>query len=156
VFLLPGALALETHRSSSAGLIVAVLCALGISALAIFYLARGRGPLIEDDLEGAEFIARFDSLTDARLYPVMWKAGVFTKTRFDERRMEWTITVTPSDWSRRDRASKLDVATRLWNAFQAARAQAGGDPSAAVLVIESGQGDELARCSEDQGTCILK
>ena len=104
----------------------------------------------------ARFIARFDSLTDARLYPTVWRSGTFLKTSFNDTRDEWTLTVSSSDWSRRDEGSKRDLAAMLFSAFQGTRAQAGGDPEEAVLIIVGEKDERLGRASNESGIVIEK
>lgn len=102
----------------------------------------------------ARFVARFDSLTDARLYPTVWRSGTFLKTRFNDARDEWTLTVSSADWERRDEASKRDLAAVLFAAFEGVRAQAGGDPGEAVLIILDEGEESLAKVSEKSGIVI--
>jgi hypothetical protein len=102
------------------------------------------------------FVAGFDSLTDARLYPTVWRSGTFTKTTFDDNREEWTLTVSPEDWRLRDEASKRDLAATLFSAFQGARAQAGGDPDRAILLIENKEGEVLLSVSMESGITVRK
>ena len=100
------------------------------------------------------FIARFDSLKQARLYPTAWRAASFTKASLDENRSEWTLTLGSSDWDLRDEASKIDLMTKLHTTFRAVRAQAGGDPEDARLKIENDDGRILAERSPETGTVI--
>ena len=109
--------------------------------------------LREED-RAVRFVARFDSLTDARLYPTVWRSGTFLKTSFNDARDEWTLTVSSGDWGRRDEASKRDLAAILFSAFKGVRAQAGGDPSRAVLIIRNEDGEVLAKVSEESGIVI--
>lgn len=102
----------------------------------------------------ARFVARFDSLTEARLYPTVWRSGTFLRTSFDEDRNEWTLTVSSGDWERRDDISKKDLAATLFSAFKGVRAQAGGEPDQAVLLILDEDGESLAKVSEKSGTLI--
>jgi hypothetical protein len=112
-------------------------------------------PQREEDRQ-ASFIARFDSLTDARLHPVVWRSGTFTKTGFDENRETWTLTVSSGDWELRDEASKKDLAATLHSTFQSVRAQAGGDPDKAVLVIRNREGEVLLRASAESGVVVRR
>jgi hypothetical protein len=105
--------------------------------------------------EGKRFIAAFDSLTDARLHPMVWRSGAFTRTGFDERRRRWTLTIRISDWERRTPGLKRDLAASLWAAMKGVRAQAGGDPELAELEIIDGDDRRLARCSAEAGVLIL-
>jgi len=100
------------------------------------------------------FIARFDSLKQARLYPTAWRAAPFTKASLDEDRSEWILTLGSSDWERRSEASKMDLMGKLHTTFCAIRAQAGGDPEDAKLIIENDDGKILAECSPGTGTVI--
>jgi hypothetical protein len=104
----------------------------------------------------ARFVAVFDSLTDARLYPTVWHSGQFLKTGFNDDRSEWTLTLSSRDWERRDNASKQDLATLLFTAFKGVRAQAGGDPDQAVLCILDERDQNLARVSETTGIEISR
>ncbi|MGD8628429.1 MAG: hypothetical protein PVH52_05070 [bacterium] len=100
------------------------------------------------------FTARFDSLKQARLYPTAWRAAPFTKASLDEDRSEWTLTLSLSDWDRRNETSKLDLMAKLYSTFSAVRAQAGGDPEDARLRLEDDDGEILAECSTETGTVI--
>ncbi len=102
----------------------------------------------------ARFVARFDSLTDARLYPTVWRLGTFLKTGFDDDRDEWRLTVSSGDWERRDDGSRRDLTATLFSAFKGVRAQAGGEPDQAVLLILDENGENLAKVSEESGTTI--
>ena len=57
------------------------------------------------------FTASFDSLTDARLYPMVWRAGTFLRTSFNDDRSEWTLTVSSGDWGRRNAGSTTSTST---------------------------------------------
>jgi hypothetical protein len=102
------------------------------------------------------FIARFDSLCEAKLYPVVWRSGTFTRTGFDPDRRAWTLTVSSTDWYRRTETSKRDLAARLLTAFRAVRAQAGGDSEDAVLVIKDDNDERVAECTPSGGVKIDK
>jgi hypothetical protein len=116
--------------------------------------AGKRAERMQQAKQHERFIAKFDSLKEARLYPTAWRSGAFTRTRFDDNREEWTLTISSADWERRDEASKVDLVTRLHTTFRGVRAQAGGDPETAILVIESEQEEELAGCSPESGVMI--
>ena len=111
---------------------------------------------VQEHRRTAEFIARFDSLTDARLYPTVWRSGTFVKTSFDDSREAWTLTVSPEDWKRRNEISKKDLAATLFSALQGVVAQAGGDPDRAILEIESDKGEVLIRASRQSGIRVLE
>ena len=131
---------------------VAVAAALLISSRHERGTARIR-PIREAD-RAAAFIAEFDSLTDARLHPIVWHSGTFLKTGFDEKREHWTLTVSSRDWHLRDKSSKQDLGASLLGAFQAARAQAGGDPDRAVLTIEDPDGNIMLEASRATGVVV--
>jgi hypothetical protein len=131
---------------------IAIAAALVIGSRQDRRTARIR-PLREADRAEA-FIARFDSLTDARLHPLAWHSGTFLKTGFDENREHWTLTVSSRDWNHRDRSSKQDLGAILLAAFQAVRAQAGGDPDRAVLTIEDQDGEVTLRASQATGVVV--
>jgi hypothetical protein len=148
--------------SSRLTLIVIAVLVAGIAVAAILFIDSGprRGtakitPLRQADRVAA-FIARFDSLTDARLHPTVWRSGTFLKTGFDENREQWTLTVSPRDWAHRDEASKMDLGATLFSALQAVRAQAGGDPDLAVLVIEDDTGEVVLRASHETGVVVRR
>jgi hypothetical protein len=129
-----------------------------VAALYFYYSEPGPGTAriagLDERARVERFVARFDSLTDARLYPMVWRSGTFLKTSFNDDRSEWTLTVSPADWGRRDSGSKTDLSATLFTAFKGVRAQAGGDPGRAVLVIVSEDGEMLAEVSETSGTLI--
>lgn len=102
----------------------------------------------------ARFVARFDSLTDARLYPTVWRSGTFLKTSFNDARSEWTLTMSSTDWRRRDDASRRDLLATLFSALKGVRAQAGGDPDQAALIIQDEDGKNLAKVSDEDGIVI--
>jgi hypothetical protein len=101
------------------------------------------------------FVAKFDSLCRARLYPTVWRSGAFTQTRFDDRRRQWTLTMRSEDWTRRGEDSKKDLIARLYTTFQGVLAQAGGDPEPAVLVIEDQDGNVLGKGSQPAGAEVF-
>jgi len=143
--------------------VVVIICAVILGAAFAFYryntspeAASRRAAQIRHAEEHELFIARFDSLKQARLYPTAWRAATFTKASLDEDRSDWTLTLGSSDWDRRSEASKMDLITRLHTSFRAVRAQAGGDPEDARLVIEDDDGEILAECSPETGTVIHK
>jgi hypothetical protein len=102
------------------------------------------------------FIAEFDSLSKARLHPVLYRSGTFTSSGFDADRKTWTLTITAADWERRPEASKKDLAARLLTAFSGARSQAGGDPDRAEVIIKYEDGKRVARCTLAGGAKVLK
>lgn len=99
----------------------------------------------EAALEHERFIAAFDSLCTSRLYPTVWRAAAFTTTEFDADRKTWTLTISSRDWDRRSTGSRRDLAGRLLTTFSGVRAQAGGDPKEATLLIRREDGREVAR-----------
>jgi hypothetical protein len=103
-----------------------------------------------------DFIAEFDSLSTARLHPVLYRSGTFTASGFDEDRGIWTVTIAASDWERRPEASRKDLAVNLLNALRAARAQAGGDPDRTEVIIKYDDGTRVARCTPDAGAEVLR
>ena len=146
--------------SRSAAMIGLLLLVIG-GAAAAFYVhysepepGTARIASLGEEDRFARFVARFDSLTEARLYPTVWRSGTFLKTSFDEDRDEWTLTVSSGDWGRRDDDSKKDLAAILFSAFKGVRAQAGGDPDQAVLLVMDEDGESLAKVSEKSGTII--
>jgi hypothetical protein len=145
-------------RASSV-IAVALVIIGGAVAVLFFYHSKpkpgtARIARLQERDRVAAFIARFDSLTDVRLYPVVWRSGTFVTTAFDDSRTEWTLTVSPADWGRRDETSKKDLAATLFSTFQGVRAQAGGDPDQAVLVIESKEGEVFLRVSKQTGITV--
>jgi hypothetical protein len=102
------------------------------------------------------FVAVFDSLYQVRLRPLVWKAATFTAMEFDDARHQWTLTITPSDWNRRNMESKKDLAATLHTALQAVLAQAGGNPQAGVVIIQDENGDRLAKSSDESGTLVYR
>ncbi len=146
--------------SRPATVIAILLVIIGIAVAAFYFYhsepepgtARIAGLREQDRL--ARFVATFDSLTDARLYPTVWRSGTFLRTSFNNDRSEWTLTVSSGDWGRRDDGSKRDLATVLFSAFEGVRAQAGGGPGKAVLLILDEDGESLAKVSEESGTVI--
>lgn len=147
--------------SKTTPIILAVLIA-GIALAAVFLIRSQPRPRTaritpqRQEVRFAAFIAKFDSLTDARLHPVVWRSGTFTKTGFDEGRETWTLTVSSGDWELRNEDSKKDLAATLHSTFQSVRAQAGGDPDKAVLVIKDAQGEVLLRASAESGVVIRR
>jgi hypothetical protein len=116
----------------------------------------GHSCSLEKQEESDGFAARFDSLTDARLLPTVWRLGTFVKTGFNEDRTEWTLVVSPADWSRRNETAKRDLAATLLSSLEAIRAQAGGDPSRASLVIKDDTGRAVAKASHATGVEVMK
>jgi hypothetical protein len=96
--------------------------------------------------EHEHFVARFDSLARARLYYPVSRAHIFTKTRFDERREEWTLTVENGEWESLAGVASKDLAAELYQAFREVRALAGSDPEKARMVLVSESGVELLAC----------
>jgi hypothetical protein len=151
------------RRSTRIGIWVIALVIVGLAVTvylgsaerrARFWAWRGAGR--EAAMEKKRFIARFDSLCDARLYPVVWKVGVFTRSRFEGDRERWILTVSSGEWQRRDEASRKDLVATVWTAFCGTREQAGGKAEDASLVIQDGQGETLARCSPADGLKLLE
>jgi hypothetical protein len=139
---------------------VAVLIAGTVVAVLFFYYnpepepGRAKVAGLEERDRVERFVARFDSLTDARLYPTVWRSGTFLKTRFNDVRDRWTLTVSSGDWDRRNEDSKRDLLAMLYSAFKGVRAQAGGDPEEAVLIIVDEDGKTLAEVSGKSGAVI--
>jgi hypothetical protein len=148
--------------SRTTTLIVIGLLVAGISVamVLLFGSKTGRGTArfarLRKEDRVAAFVARFDSLTDIRLYPAVWRSGTFLKTGFDEDRREWTLTVSMDDWKLRDASSKRDLAATLFANFQGVREQAGGDPEQAVLIIKNGEGDVLLKATHASGVIIRR
>jgi hypothetical protein len=140
------------------GVLIAVA---GVAGALVFYY---RSPAITEKRMArrqaayahSRFIAQFDSLSKARLHPALYRSGAFTASGFDSERKTWTLTITAADWDRRPEDSRKDLAARLMTAFSGARAQAGGDPDEAVLIIKDDDGEQVARCTLSHGAVILK
>ena len=148
-------------RSAISVVVVIAICAgilAGAFALYRYYTSpeqaarRREHALLARNRE--RFVACFDSLKEARLYPTAWRSGAFTKATLSETREKWTLTISSSDWERRDEFSKKDLIARLHTTFRGALAQAGGNPKLAVLIIESEDGQRLAECSTESGAQI--
>ena len=139
-------------------LMVVIVIVAGAAAVILYYQSpsqRARRAERRRIAAGEQrFIAQFDSLCKARLYPAVWRSGTFTKTRFDEERRHWTLTMNLEDWDRRSEASKMDLTTRLFTNFCGVLAQAGSGPGDAELTIEDEKGTRLASCSSESGTLI--
>jgi hypothetical protein len=103
-----------------------------------------------------QFVAAFDSLCEARLLPVVWRSGAFTKTKFDDDLKTWTLTISPQDWSRRSEASKTDLVTKLFVNFAGTRAQAGREGDDLTLIVEDDRDQKLAECTGPGGITIYK
>lgn len=104
-----------------------------------------------DQVEQHErFIAKFDSLKKISLYPVATGTGAFTKSRFDENREEWVLKVDSGDWQRRPEVSKKEIMSKVYNRFRQVRAQAGGNPNLAKLIIVNEADEELYTCGTAQ------
>jgi hypothetical protein len=150
-------------RSGRAVVIVIIVCALIIGIAFAFYwfrvspeAASRRAADARYAREREIFTARFDSLKQARLYPTAWRAAPFTKARVDEDRREWILTLSSSDWDRRSPTSKTDLLTKLVTTFEAVRAQAGGDPEDARLVIEDSNGEIMGEYTPEGGALIRR
>jgi hypothetical protein len=133
----------------------------GAVAALYFYYSKpqpgtARIAALEEEDRAALFIARFDSLTDARLHRIVWRSGTFLRTSFDDTREQWTLTISSADWASRDEDSKRDLLATLVSAFKGTRAQAGGDPEQAVLTLIDEEGDDLAKVSGESGIVILR
>ena len=152
---------MREHGRTTATVLAVSIAVLGVvGALVIHY----RSPAVSERRmarrQAADahrrFIARFDSLDGARLRPALYRSGTFTASGFDSDRKTWTITIAASDWDRRPEGSRKDLAVGLLTAFSGARAQAGGNPDEAVLIIKDEDGDHVARCTLSEGTVILE
>jgi len=143
-----------------ATIIAVLLVVIGGAVAALYFCYSGAKPgtakivALEEKDRAARFVARFDSLTDARLYPTVWRSGTFLKTSFNDARDEWTLTVSSGDWGRRDEGSKRDLIAILFSAFKGVRAQAGGNPDEVVLILVDEDGESLARMSGESGVVI--
>jgi hypothetical protein len=141
-------------------MLLALILVIGgaIAGLYFFYSSTERGTAriarVPKERREARFAAQFDSLTKARLYPTVWRAGTFLKTAFNEDYTEWTLTISSADWKHRDEDSRHDLGASLYATFQGVRAQAGGDPAEAVLIIQDEHENLLLRISEETGTII--
>ncbi len=93
------------------------------------------------------FLERFEASLKPHLYPVVWRAGLFLGSRFNEDFSEWTLTISSSDWYRRDQSSKKDLVALVWNAYRATRERAGGNPDEGVVVIKTEKGEKVAEAS---------
>jgi hypothetical protein len=146
--------------SRTVTMITVALLVAGLAVGAILALRSRPGPgtarikRLDEADRTAAFIAKFDSLTETRLYPTVWRSGTFLKTGFDEDREKWTLTVSSRDWHLRDDASKRNLGATLFSAFQALRAQAGGEPDPAILLVEDEEGEILLRASQETGVVI--
>jgi hypothetical protein len=141
-------------------LIIICIVAGAVAAMAVYLLSPQQIVKRQEQRQAARyhrrFVARFDSLCKAQLYPVVWRSGTFLTTEFDEERRTWTLTLSSTDWARRDGGSKKDLAAKLLTSFRAVRAQAGGDPDEAALVIADEAGEEMVEASASGGTTIYK
>ncbi|MFH1311706.1 MAG: hypothetical protein ABIJ00_00625 [Candidatus Eisenbacteria bacterium] len=141
--------------------LAAVLVVTGIAGAFVFY-HFSTGTTEEREARRAaafyhkRFVAEFDSLSRARLQPVLYRAGTFTASGFDAERKTWTVTITAADWKRRPESSKKDLAARLLTAFSGARSQAGGDAGKAEVIIKCEDNERVARCTLAGGAEILK
>lgn len=94
-----------------------------------------------------KFVERFESLLKPHLYPVVWRSGVFMRSSFNEDFSEWTLTISSSDWQRRDQAAKKDLVALIWNAYRATRERAGGNPDQGTIIIRTEKGEIVAEAS---------
>ncbi len=148
-------------RPGRTAVVVVIVCAVVLAAAFALHryntsprMKSRRAEEARHARERERFTAKFDSLKQARLYPAAYRTAPFTRTSLDDDQQEWTLTRSSADWKRRDRASKMDLVARLHTTFQAARAQAGGDPEIARLVIQDDDGEMLAECSPETGAVI--
>jgi hypothetical protein len=68
----------------------------------------------------------------------------------------WTLEVSSEDWRRRDEGSKRDLAATLYSSFIGVRAQAGGDPADAVLLIVNESDEKLVMVSDEGGIEVYR
>jgi hypothetical protein len=140
--------------------IVVICVAVGIAAIAFYYMSPGqaarRAERRRETTAAQRFVARFDSLCDVRLYPAVWRSGAFTKTEFDTDCKVWTLTISAEDWNRRTEMSKTDLTTKLFVNFAGARAQAGQDDQDLALVIKDDNGEKVASSTSADGTVIYR
>jgi hypothetical protein len=134
--------------------------AVAVVAIVVYYMSperiTARSERRRAVAEQKRFTARFDSLCDARLYPVVWRSGAFTKTEFDADCMTWTLTIRSQDWQRRSESSKTDLATRLFVTFAGVRAQAGDEADDLTLIIKDDRDAKVASCTTAGGVTIYK
>jgi hypothetical protein len=140
---------------------LAIICtAVAVVAIVVYYMSLERTASRTERrravAEQKRFAARFDSLCDARLYPVVWRSGAFTKTEFDADCRTWTLTIRSQDWQRRGESSKKDLATRLFVTFAGVRAQAGDEANDLTLIIKDDRDDRLASCTTAGGVTLYK
>ena len=104
----------------------------------------------------ADFNARFDSLYRYSLRRIVWKSGTFTYSKFEGDYEKWMLTISSKDWKMRDEGNKRDLAATLWAAYRGTRAQAGGNPDDATLVIQNEKGEVLVECTPGGGIRVLR
>lgn len=102
-----------------------------------------------------EFLERFEASFEPQLYPVVCRLGVFLRSSFNEDFSKWTLTISSTDWDRRDPSSKKDLVAFIWNAYRATRERAGGNPDEGMLVIKTEKGEKVAEASS-AGVKILR
>lgn len=103
-----------------------------------------RAAKLEAREEQARLAARLDSLYHARLLPTAWKMGVFTRTSIDGDFLEWTLTISATDWYNRSMASKKDLVATLWTCYQGVRVQAGVGTEEGILTVKDNDGNRVA------------
>lgn len=140
---------------------LAVVCtAVAIVVIVVYYMSPERTASRSERrravAEQKRFTARFDSLCDARLYPVVWRSGAFTKTEFDADCRTWTLTIRSQDWHRRSEDSKKDLTTRLFVTFAGVRAQAGDEADDLTLIIKDDGDAKVASCTTAGGVTIYR
>lgn len=140
-------------RSAAHTLTLVIICLVAVAAafaIQRFYRSAwsesGQANELGQAGEHERFIARFDSLSRARLHPIVQRSQVFTNATFDEDREEWVLTVNTGRWDRLSKIFRKDLVVQLYTGFQEVRAQAGGDPEHAKLVIDDEEGKELLVC----------
>jgi hypothetical protein len=140
----------KSARTALTAIVICVAASTGAFALYKYYTSLQSSDPQADELPQIEdrehFIAKFDSLKETCLYPAAAQTGAFTKSRFDENREEWTLRVDSEEWQGRPEVSRKEILTGLYNRFRDARAQAGGDPQAAKLIVVNEAGEGLYTC----------
>lgn len=143
----------RTSRPATQNLTVLIICLVTIAGA--FALQSSCGPAWSQSGQANElrrpgeherFIARFDSLSRARLYPIVQHSHAFTNATFDNDREEWVLTVNADRWESLSKVSRKDLVVQLYTGFQEVRAEAGGDPEHAKLVIDDEAGKEILVC----------
>jgi len=127
--------------------VIVWLIIIGVGVLIVLRLNKPREAPRMSPAEARVFDARFDSLYKKTLYPVVWRSGTFIRSRFEGDFEKWTLTISSRDWQLRDEAGRKDLVATIWTAYRATREQAGGDPDAAILIIEDEHGNILAEAS---------